>query len=85
MFTVNVKRFNFFNFLISNYSLFISITYVIVRKYLYFRLYICLKYAYINHSKKILYKYHYNLTEKKFKILLINIIIIIISINSGLI
>ena len=36
LFTVTVKRFNFFNFLISYYSLFISITYVIVSKYLYF-------------------------------------------------
>ena len=48
-FTVTVKRFNFFNFLISYYSLFISITYVIVSKHiytlyfrLYFRLCICL-------------------------------------------
>ena len=34
--TVTVKRFNLFNFLISYYSLFISITYFIVSKYLFF-------------------------------------------------
>ena len=51
IFTITVKHFNFFNFLISYYSSFISITYIIVRKYLYikytlyFRLYISTMYT----------------------------------------